>query len=173
MRFYSNPLHPLWSRLRGSLPAPWEEGPGSTASSWSLGSNPDQGWLFNGGKYYYLLSVWMQSLVELAPYRWCGSHPEQDELPDQDGLSAVASSALPGWTSQLGAAMLVKDPLLCWYCPTGQGCQPSPWQNSSFMSQQRLGEVPGEDHPAPPQFSAAQLLPSTIRDTADTGQEHS
>lgn len=54
----------------------------------------------------------MQSPVELALYRWCGSHPEQDELPDQDGLSAVASSELPGWTSQLGAAMLVTDPLV-------------------------------------------------------------
>lgn len=131
----------MWSRPRGSLPAPWEEGPGSTVSRWSLGSSPDQGWLVNGRKYYYSPSVWMQSPVELALYRWWRSHPEQDELPEQDGLSAVPSSELPGWTctSQPGAAMPVTDPVLCWHCPTGQGCQPSPWAKQQLHGPAHAG----------------------------------
>lgn len=131
----------MWSRLRGSLPAPWEGRPGNTVSSWILGSNPDQGWLVNGGKYYYSLSVWMQSPVELALYRCCGSHSQQEELPEQDGLSAVPSSELPRWTcnSQLGAAMLVTHPVLCWYCPTGQGCQPSPWAKHQLHGPAQAG----------------------------------
>lgn len=47
----------------------------------------------------------MQSPVEVALYRWCRSHPQQDELPEQDGLSAVpavSSQDGPSWSNHAG-----------------------------------------------------------------------
>lgn len=89
---------------------------GAAVSSWSLGSKPDQGWLVNGGKYYSP-SVWMQSPVEPAPYRWCGSPPEQVGCPLSPAVSSQDGPATPSWKQPC----LVTDPLLCCCCPHRAG----------------------------------------------------
>lgn len=115
-----------------------------------------------------------KSLVGLAQYWWCGSHPEEG------GLSAFPSSERPerACASRLEAAMPVTGPVLGPALSRRAGLRTTPGshcdgRNSSFVGQHMLGEIPGRGHPAPPQLLAAQTLPSTIRDVVDTGQDHS